>query len=122
MGTVKFPMFIASTVFGDFSSGYHVGGFWSSFNRWIRWNGCPKLHGEENRTPAGTSPNAHHKDMKRCPKLDGIGSQVGENSSCLLSDNLATGHHKTGSLPETNSSPLNSGPLEKEILSGNHHF
>lgn len=26
MGTVKFPMFIASTVFGDFLSGYHVGG------------------------------------------------------------------------------------------------
>ena len=112
MGTVKFPMFIASTVFGDFIllSGYHF------FNRWIRWNGWWVAWRGKRNTSCNFSQMPTIKTWRDVPKLDGIGSQVGEISSLPSQRTWPGHHHKTGSLPETNSSPLKIDPWKRRFL------
>ena len=83
-------------------SGYHVvsreleiDASWNGW--WVAWRGM-------NGTPAATS----HK----CPPWRGVPSQI-----------TWPGHHKTGSLPETNSLRLKIGaPGSLEIPIGRHHF
>lgn len=69
MGTVKFPMFIASTVFGDFLSGYHVGGREPYSIDGFVGMVVPSCMERKTEHQLELLTNAHHKDMKRCPKL-----------------------------------------------------